>query len=217
MKKMPTLFQREFEGHNVKKCLPSIPFPEGTDILLHGIPTIKYDGACCMIWNTVLYKRYDAKMGKQPPADAIPCQPMPDPVTGHWPHWVPVSDLKPEDRWFIEAYNNSKPTKLIPIHEGQQKKWNLEEYEDGTYEAVGPHFQGNPYGLDKDYLYKHGSMEIKDLERTFTGVRHWLESHNEEGIIFWYNGEPAAKIKRTDFGFEWKGRKQNERSRRQYS
>lgn len=24
-----------------------------------------------------------------------------------------------------------------------------------------------------------------------------------EGIVFWKDGEPLCKIKRTDFGFEW--------------
>ena len=26
---------------------------------------------------------------------------------------------------------------------------------------------------------------------------------NEEGIVFWKDGEPQCKIKRSDFGFEW--------------
>lgn len=24
-----------------------------------------------------------------------------------------------------------------------------------------------------------------------------------EGLVFWFNGEPICKIKRTDFGFDW--------------
>ena len=27
--------------------------------------------------------------------------------------------------------------------------------------------------------------------------------HNIEGLVFWKDGEPQCKIKRSDFGFEW--------------
>jgi hypothetical protein len=29
----------------------------------------------------------------------------------------------------------------------------------------------------------------------------------DEGIVFWRNGEPQCKIKRTDFGFTWPPKK----------
>lgn len=212
MRKIPSLFKREFKNHEVKKCLPVIEIPHGADILLEGTPTIKYDGACCMIKNTIMYKRYDAKKNKIPPANAIPCQPEPDPITGHWPHWVPVDDLKPEDKWFWEAYNNSRPRHLVYNETKAQEGLTLDifepvEYEDGTYEAVGPHFQNNPYHLTQDFLYKHGAIEIHDLITTYDGVKQWLESHNEEGIVWWYQGEPRAKIKRSDFGLPWNQKK----------
>ena len=73
---------------------------------------------------------------------------------------------------------------------------------DGTYEAIGPHFQGNPYYLDKDVLDRHGRMVI-DVERSFDGIREYLRTHNMEGIVFWKDGEPRCKIKRSDFGFPW--------------
>jgi len=74
---------------------------------------------------------------------------------------------------------------------------------DGTYEAVGLHFQGNPYGLDEDFLERHGRIKIKDCPRTFDGIREWLRVHPVEGIVFWLDGEPKCKIKRSDFGFKW--------------
>ena len=91
MKKIPTIFKREFEGKNIVRVLPEIT--EGLEnVLKYGIATRKYDGACCAVINGEFYKRYDAKNGKPVPEGAIPCQLSPDPVTGHFPHWVPVSE-----------------------------------------------------------------------------------------------------------------------------
>ena len=105
MKKIPTLFVREFEGHRITKVLNEVT-PGCLGAFEHGIATVKYDGSCCAIIEGELYKRYDAKAGKNPPEGAIPCC-NPDPVTGHWPHWVKVDPDKPEDKWFWVAYNNS--------------------------------------------------------------------------------------------------------------
>ena len=46
----------------------------------------------------------------------------------------------------------------------------------------------------------HGMVEV---ERTFEGIRKYLEEHNIEGLVFWKDGYPACKIKRSDFGFPW--------------
>lgn len=74
---------------------------------------------------------------------------------------------------------------------------------DGTYEAVGPHFQSNPYGLDADTLILHGK-DIIEVNRSYEGIRDYLESHCIEGIVFWKDDKPMCKIKRKDFGFKWK-------------
>lgn len=132
------------------------------------------------------YKRYDAKKGRVPPEGAIPCC-EPDPVTGHWPHWVKVTSSKC-DRWFVDAY------------EWTEK--NGYDLSDGTYEAIGKHFNGNPYKMGYDILYRHGFDEVV-VPRDFKSIREWLSTHNEEGLVFWLNGEPVCKIKRTDFGLKW--------------
>lgn len=189
MKKIPTLFEREYANHRVvgitDKVCPGMEWVlEG-----EGTATVKIDGSCCAIINGVLYKRYDAKKGKNPPAGAIPCC-EPDPVTGHWPHWVKVDNGNPGDKWFIEAY--------------KCKEWSLDgqPLDDGTYEAIGTHFQGNPYGYTIDVLVRHGEATI-EVERTFDGIKEYLRTHTIEGIVFWKDGEPKCKIKRTDFGFDW--------------
>ena len=89
MKKIPTLFERKFQEHKVIGITEDVT--PGLEWVLsgEGTATVKIDGSCCAIINGVFYKRYDAKKGKKAPANAITCC-DPDPVTGHWPHWVPV-------------------------------------------------------------------------------------------------------------------------------
>lgn len=183
MKKIPTLFEREYANHRVVGIKPNVA--EGMEWVLDGkgIATVKIDGSCCAIINGEFYKRYDAKKGKKAPDGAIPCC-EPDAITGHHPHWVKVDENNPADKWFVIAYQNT------------------DNRTDGTYEAIGIHFQGNPHGLDCDILVKHG-QEIVDVERSFEGIKEWLKTHNEEGLVFWEDGEPRCKIKRSDFGFAW--------------
>ena len=156
MKKIPTLFEREYANHKVVGIKPNVT--EGMEWVLNGegVATVKIDGSCCAIINGVFYKRYDAKKGKKAPEGAIPCC-EPDPVTGHHPHWVKVDENNPADKWFVEAFHNTDK----PLC-------------DGTYEAIGVHFQGNPYNLEWDTLVKHGEEELY-VERTFEGIKKYLE------------------------------------------
>ena len=186
MKKIPTLFTRIYENHRVVGIKDEITHG-CEDAFKNGIATIKVDGSCCAIINGKFYKRYDAKKGRKPPEGAVPCC-DPDPITEHWPHWVPIDSNNPGDKWFMVALNNTLATKGF--------------VGDGTYEAIGPHFQGNPYNLKNDILVKHGS-EIAVVKRDFEHISNWLNEHPVEGLVFWLDGEPVCKIKRTDFGYEW--------------
>jgi hypothetical protein len=183
MKKIPTLFTRIFEGRRIVGITPEIT-PGCEEAFLNGVATVKIDGSCCAIIDGEFYKRYDAKKGKKPPEGAIPCC-EPDPVTGHHPHWVKVDSNDPSDKWFVKAFENLG---YIPGP--------------GTYEAVGPHFNGNPYGLDNDVLEPHGFRHAT-ISRKFDDIRDYLENNVVEGLVFWLDGEPVCKIKRSDFGFKW--------------
>lgn len=193
MKKIPTLFERVYEGHKIVD-IKNVITPGCEEALARGIPTVKYDGSCCAIIDGKFYKRYDCKKGKTPPDGAIACC-APDPITGHWPHWVKVDENNPSDKWLIEAYNNS-------VKDGAKLV-------DETCEAVGPHFRGNPYNISYDILISHGMHIITNLYLTsnvhasFEKIRKYLSNNPIEGIVFWLDGEPICKIKRTDFGFEW--------------
>lgn len=186
MKKIPTLFVRKFENRKIVDITDEIT-PGCEEAFYEGVATIKVDGACCAVINGAFYRRYDAKRGKKPPEGAIPCC-DPDPVTGHWPHWVKASFDDPSDKWYLKAITNFTLSYGCPS--------------DGTYEAVGPHFQGNPYNYDQDTLIKHGT-DIVNVGRDFNSIKTFLLTSNVEGLVFWLGGEPVCKIKRSDFGFSW--------------
>ena len=183
MKKIPTLFVRNFDEHHNKTITREVAPCMEWVLAGEGVATIKIDGSCCAIIDGRFYRRYDAKKGKQPPANAISCC-DPDPVTGHWPHWLPVEENDPGAKWFLEAYRNA------------------ENITDGTYEAIGPHFQNNPYHLERDTLVRHGIYEV-EVERSFEGIRNFLDNHVIEGLVFWKDDEPWCKIKRSDYGLLW--------------
>ena len=214
MKKIPTLFERVYENHKIVDILPNVT--KGMEWVLEGkgIATLKVDGSCCAIINGEFYKRYDAKRGKPIPEGAIKCQEEPDPTTGHLPCWVKVDENKPEDKWFMEAYKNAIDAgKIETTNSGlasgkisEHREFVYPKMQDGTYEAIGVHFQGNPYNLRSDTIVKHGTITI-NVERTFDGIKKYLLDHYIEGIVFWLDGEPRCKIKRSDFGFEWGNKK----------
>ena len=122
----------------------------------------KVDGSACLVKDGELYKRYDRKlkshfvkqlrsqenfvvtedMFNEIPADAIPCQENPDPVTYHHPHWVKIDVNKPEDKFHIEALSNFK-----------------EKLSDGTYELIGSKINNNPYGLENN-LYNGRQIKV---------------------------------------------------------
>lgn len=185
MKKIPTLFERVFANHEVVDITQKVT--PGMEWVLEGkgVATVKFDGSCCAIIGGEFYKRYDAKKSKKPPEGAIPCC-DPDAITGHWPHWVKVDRNNPADRWFVYALEHTPLSRDC----------------DGTYEAIGLHFNGNPYNMLEDTLIPHGHHFV-DVERTYEGIRNFLENNYIEGIVFWKDGEPKCKIKRSDFGFAW--------------
>ena len=161
----------------------------GCEWVLEGLgeASEKVDGTAVARIGGVWYKRFDAKQGRRIPPGSIACTPKADPITGHWPHWTPADLTNQSNRWLAIAVANTP--------------WIGNA--DGTFELVGKHIQGNPYGLDADFLERHGRIKIHDCPRDFVGIRKWLANHEVEGIVWWLDGEPRCKIKRTDFGFEW--------------
>ena len=183
MKKIPSVFCRNYEGDYLVRD-EVVP---GCEWVLagEGAPTIKHDGTPHMVRAGALFKRYDAKSGRTPPAGFEPCQ-DPDPETGHWPGWIPVIKGNPADRWAFEAIGEGAPV-------------------DGTYELCGPKINGNPEKLAVHRLLRHGGWSLSEIHgpRTFTQIRSRLEHLAIEGIVWHHVDGRMAKIKRKDFGLAW--------------
>jgi hypothetical protein len=182
VKKIISLFQRNYDGDRKVRdeVVPGAEWVQAGE----GVATRKFDGTCCAIINGILFKRYDAKQGKQPPFGFIPAQDY-DPVTGHMPGWLEVGNGN-EDRWFREGCEN---TLGQPFGGGP----------DGTYELCGPKVQGNPEGFDKHVLVRHGCEVLGDAPRTYDALREYLMARTIEGIVWHHPDGRMVKIKRKDF------------------
>lgn len=178
MKKIVSLFQRNYETDRLVRD-EVVPGAEWV-LAGEGRATRKFDGTCCMVREGKLYKRYDAKQGKTPPPGFEAAQ-DPDPVTGHWPGWMPVGD-GPDDRWHREGLAGTPQ----PVA-------------DGTYELCGPKIQGNPEGLATHTLIAHGAFDLPETGRTFESIKALLETLTVEGIVWHHPDGRMVKIKRKDF------------------
>ena len=181
MEKILTLFVRNFEGDRLVRD----EITPGAEWVARGegVPTRKLDGTCCKVENGKLFKRYDAKNGKTPPAGFIPAQ-DPDPITGHWPGWIAVGE-GPEDKYHREAFD--------PLC-----------YPNGTYELIGPKINGNPEHHMKHSLIRHGSVGFAGftVPRTFVGLKCFLASYPTEGVVWHHPDGRMVKIKAKDFGLK---------------
>ncbi len=183
MQKVITLFKRDYEGTR----MVFNELVEGAEWVIagDGRATEKIDGTSCLIRDRKLYKRYDAKKGKTPPADFEPTQDEPDPVTGHWPGWVPVGD-GPEDKWHRQAWENGGRA-----------------LSNGTYELIGPKVQGNKYGLLEHKFRLHGDVTL-EAPGEFDRLRCYFEENPKyEGIVWHHPDGRLVKLKRRDFGLKW--------------
>jgi hypothetical protein len=185
MIKMPCLFQGVFEGRSRAALLEDVT--PGCEWVLadEGLATRKYDGTACAVINGELYKRYDAKQGKEPPEGAIPCC-DPDPITGHWPHWLKVDPRKAEDRYFVQTWQGIKGA--LPA---------------GTYELCGPKVGSNAEGFSSHVFVRHGADMLHGVPRTYAGLREYLGDNLIEGIVFHHPDGRMCKIRRHDFGWPW--------------
>lgn len=179
MKKITTLFKKNPE--NLGRVINEVD-PENEWVMRgEGKATRKYDGTACAVIGGQLYKRYDVKKGREVPVGAIPCQ-DPDPITGHWPHWVVASGN--ESKYHLEAWSDA------PFG-----------WFDGTYELCGPKVQGNPKKFDRHTLVPHGTFILHPV-RTWEGIQEYLKGHDIEGIVFHHPDGRMCKIRQSDFGFK---------------
>lgn len=213
MKKIPSLFLRNFD-HPSAQVKPIVT-PGCEWVFTEGVATLKRDGTACLFRAGSggechkLYKRYDAKRGKQPPPGFEPAQ-DPDPKTGHWPGWVAVDldNPAPEDVWHALAYWQTQSRDQDEYDRGGGKEPRFYTT-DWTFELCGPRINSNAEKLSTYEFFAHGSEPLIMLasDRTFDGLKLILSRFPHEGIVFWRDkNDPdcdKAKITRSMFGFEW--------------
>ena len=179
MKKIPTLFERDWNGDR-SRVVNEIHAGCEWVIAGEGVATRKIDGACAMVRDGKLYKRREAKLGDVVPVDFELVGF--DEETKKSVGWVPVGD-GPEDKWFREGH--------VP------------GLTDGTYELVGPKVQGNPEHYETHRLVSHEDTgAFEDAPRDFDGLKSWMAGRDIEGIVFHHPDGRMAKIKLRDFGLK---------------
>ena len=207
MKKIPSLFKRNYDGDWLvyDEVVPGSEWVTRGE----GVATVKWDGTACMVRDGKLYKRYDRKLTKAAakrkkrgysgpwsmddfkpaPPGWEACEPEPDYHTGHWPGWSPVGD-GPDDKYHREAWENYDHLAV------------------GTYELVGPKIRGNPYDMVQHALWKHGRAEVI-APRDFEGLRRFFARNVMEGIVWHHPDGRMVKIKRRDFGYPWPAKQED--------
>lgn len=182
MIKLSTVFKKD--PNDLGRVVNSINPENVWAITGEGIPTRKFDGTSCAIIEGRLYKRYDAKKGKEAPEGAIPCQEA-DINSGHHPHWILCSRNDNASKYHFEAFDL------------------LENKEDGTYELCGEKIQGNPEKIEGHKLIKHGSEILYFMDFSFEGLKKYLHETDIEGIVFHHKEDGRmCKIRKSDFGIK---------------
>jgi len=151
------------------------------------VPTRKWDGTAMAVIGGFPYKRLDVRFDQNPPEGAIACQ-DPDPISGHWPHWVVIDQEKPEDAYIVRAiYNHCVCNKY--------------KLKDGTYEVIGPKINSNRENMTYHQLQFHGAWILNNFkEVNFEYIRSYLSIHDFEGIVFHHPDGRMCKIRKRDFG-----------------
>lgn len=203
MKKMKTLF-----AINRSKDLATEEIQQGCEwISDKGVEaSVKIEGTAAFFKDGILFKRYDRKlkkkfakmaknkkafnptldMFKDVPDNAIACEKEPDPISHHWPHWIPVTD-SPEDKHFQDALN------LNPQLENNC-----------SYELIGEKVQHNMYNLQGHKLVKHGDNVVTTLKSfSFASIKEWLKENEVEGLVFKHPDGRMCKVRRKDM-FDFK-------------
>lgn len=217
MKKIPNLFERDWNGDR-SRVLPELHKGADVEWVLRGegVATVKWDGSAVMMRGGFLFVRFDCKRGKAAPAGFEPCQDE-DPKTGHRPGWIPAGN--PAAKWHVDACINSARDSAVPLV-------------DGTYEAVGPQLQSNPYRFPRNILIRHGIHPVEALagklifkgeinsfaaEYTYHYLRGLLSEfkfqHPEmpepmgiEGLVWHHADGRMVKVLASDLGIGWKAK-----------
>ena len=181
MKKIPTLFKRD--PGDMSRVLSEVN-PDAQWVLEGpALATRKFDGTCVMLdtegrW----WARREVKVGKTPPADYRAEET--DANTGKTVGWEPI-EQSPFVKTWHDAMGYVDPVELGP----------------GTYELCGPKVNGNPEGLNRHTLIRHGCVLLDEFPTGFDEIAERMKSGFQfEGVV-WHHPDNGrmVKIKRRDF------------------
>lgn len=187
MKKIPTLFVRDWDGDR-RYVLPEVTPGCEWVIAGEGTPTRKYDGTCVMYDGDRWWARREVKEGKAAPAGFVALET--DPEAAKTVGWEPI-ELSAFAKWHAEARSGAES----PQGGAPGGSWLV-----GTYELVGPKINGNPEREERHLLLFHAwAYRLPDAPRDFDGLATWLHAHRFEGIVWHHPDGRMAKIKKRDF------------------
>ena len=176
MKKIPTLFKRDEENRKYVTDELAVLLPDDS------VSTEKIDGTCVMFDGKRWWARRELKPGASEP--------------GGW-QFVNFDETTEKTIGWEPAENSGFYKYLLEAIELEDAA------EQGTYELYGPKINGNPGGIEQHRLYRHGSrIPVYSWNPGWTAdvVKRWvlaLPAH-VEGIVWWNEGEPIAKLKKRD-------------------
>lgn len=186
MKKIPTLFARDWNGDR-RYVLPEVTPGCEWVIKGEGTPTRKYDGTCVMYDGGRWWARREVRADKAAPAGFTELEH--DAETGKTVGWEPVSQsgfaaLHAQAVAGMERDALSASIRWVP----------------GTYELCGPKVNRNPEGYGAHQLIRHAAAEqLDEPPRDFDGLAAWLHAQAFEGIVWHHPDGRMAKIKKRDF------------------
>jgi len=187
MEKIPTIFERDWEGNRGIVNTRNVPI----ELLNEATPTEKLDGTNVRI--TVRNHSLVRLEKRRNPTQLEKVKGITEP----W--YTEAYEQDAQDKWIWDAARNT----------------DLSDIEDGEYsgEAIGKNIQGNPLNLDENivFLFQHkrdlGKVMFIGCPLMFDDLKEWLPKQKSkfgndcqiEGLVWWLDGKPVGKIKLKDF------------------
>ena len=188
MQKIPTIYERDWEGNRGVICVPAFDWFDFTD----AIATEKLDGT-----NVRLTVRNHTLVRLEKRRNPTKAQKAAD-ITDPW--YVDADENDPQDK---HIWNAARGTDLDSVLDGE---W--------SGEAIGPNIQGNPLGLpiavvvlfSKRFIREFSLRKEPPAPYDFELMREWLQNEKSgigsgliEGIVWHMSDGRMVKIKTKDF------------------
>ena len=188
MKKIPTLFIRDFAQDDGEYVTGYVTVGCEWVMRGEGRPTRKYDGTCVQIDNDGdVWTRREVRRGAKTPPSFIEVEH--DNITGKTVGWIPY-EQSPFAWFIVEALNQRDHPYYIS----------------GTYELCGPKINKNPDGFATHKLIRHKDAPLVPFlydapyvyGTVYNVVTKMHQHYNYEGIVWHHPDGRMAKIKFKD-------------------